>query len=156
MKDSTRTLCRQLQDNPDVEGNKKKIENDKNDLIYRLELLNDELRDLSYGQFRQDIKDALSEQGKFDRFRNEEKELNLEIKRLNEDFKRAQDEYAKEANENNQEILTLKKQVNETKTDKDLQVQYRDRETRGKLACQQRIFDKEKQHLQEKIKLLQD
>ena len=105
-----------------MEGNKKKIENDKNDLIYRLELLNDELRDLSYGQFRSDIKDALSEQGKFDRFRNEEKELNLEIKRLNDDFKKAQDEYAKEANENNQEILNLKKQVNETKTDKDLQV----------------------------------
>ncbi len=45
-------MCRQLQDNPDVEGNKRKIETDKNDLIYRLELLNDELRDLSYGQFR--------------------------------------------------------------------------------------------------------
>jgi hypothetical protein len=29
---------------------------------------------------------------------------------------------AKEANENNQEILSLKKAVNETKTDKDLQV----------------------------------
>ena len=122
LKDSTRTLCRQLQDNPDVEGNKKKIESDKNDLIYRLELLNDELRDLSFGQFRQDIKDAFSEQGKFDRFRNEEKDLNLEIKKLNEDFKKAQDEYAKEANENNQEILSLKKAVNETKTDKDLQV----------------------------------
>lgn len=44
-----------------MEGNKKKIEGDKNDLLYRLELLNEELRELSYGQFRQDIKDALSE-----------------------------------------------------------------------------------------------
>jgi len=35
-----------------VEGNKKKIEGDKTALIYRLELLNEELRDLSYGQFR--------------------------------------------------------------------------------------------------------
>jgi IQ domain-containing protein G len=52
LKDSTRTLCRQLQDNPDVDGNKNKIEKDKDDLIYRLELLNAELRDLSYGQFR--------------------------------------------------------------------------------------------------------
>jgi hypothetical protein len=61
--------------------------------------------------------------------------LNIEIKQLNDDFKKAQDEYAKEANENNQEILNLKKQVNETKTDKELQVQYRDRETRGKISC---------------------
>lgn len=61
--------------------------------------------------------------------------MNIEIKQLNDDFKKAQDEYAKEANENNQEILNLKKQVNETKTDKELQVQYRDRETRGKISC---------------------
>lgn len=133
-----------MQDNPDVEGNKKKIENDKNDLIYRLELLNAELRELSYGDFRQDIKDALSEQGKFERFRTEEKDLNYEIKRLNDKFKIAQDEYAKEANENNQEILTLKKQVNETKTEKDLYVQYRKRETHGKVSCIKRIYDKEK------------
>jgi hypothetical protein len=33
----------------------------------------------------------------------------MEIKQLNEMFKKAQDEYAKEALENNQEILNLKK-----------------------------------------------
>lgn len=74
-------------------------------------------------------------QGEFEKLRNEEKDLNQEIKKLNEDFKRAQDEYAKEANENNQEILNLKKQVNETKTEKELYVQYRARETEGKLSC---------------------
>ena len=80
----------------------------------------------------------------------------MEIKRLNEEFKRAQDEYAKEANENNQEILNLKKQVNETKTEKELYVQYRARETEGKLSCQKRIFDKEKEKLNEKIKVLDE
>ena len=63
---------------------------------------------------------------------------------MNDDFKRAQDEYAKEANENNQQILDLKKQVNETKTEKELYVQYRERETRGKLSTLARLFDKEK------------
>lgn len=80
----------------------------------------------------------------------------MEIKRLNEEFKRAQDEYAKEANENNQEILNLKKQVNETKTEKELYVQYRERETEGKLSCQKRIFDKEKEKLKERITVLED
>jgi hypothetical protein len=59
----------------------------------------------------------------------------MEIKSLNEAFKRAQDEYAKEAHENNQEILNLKKSVNENKTEAELHVQYRERETDGKLAC---------------------
>ena len=52
LKDSTRTLMRQLQDNPDVDGNQKKIKQDKNDLIEKLEFLNAELRDLSFTQFR--------------------------------------------------------------------------------------------------------
>ena len=76
LKDSTRTLCRQLQDNPDVDGNQKKIKQDKNDLIEKLEQLNAELRELSFGQFRQDIRAGLDAQGEFDRLRNDEKDLN--------------------------------------------------------------------------------
>jgi outer membrane murein-binding lipoprotein Lpp len=156
LKDSTRTLCRQLQDNPDVDGNQKKIKGDKADLIVILEDLNADLRELTYTKFRETIKAGQEEQEKFDKLRNEEKDLNMEIKRLSEEFKRAQDEYAKEANENNQEILNLKKQVNETKTEKELYVQYRERETEGKLSCQRRIFDKEKEKLNERIKILED
>lgn len=74
---------------------------DKNELIHYLEMLNAEMRELSYSQFKSDIKQGLDAQGEFDRLRNYEKELNLEIKKLNEDFKKAQDEYAKEAHENN-------------------------------------------------------
>jgi lipoate-protein ligase A len=98
LKESTRTLCRQLQDNPDVEGNQKKI---KQDLIVFVESLMAEMRDLSYSQFKNDIRAGLDAQGEFERLRNAEKELNIEIKDLNESFKKAQDEYAKEALENN-------------------------------------------------------
>jgi hypothetical protein len=48
LKESTRTLCRQLQDNPDVDGNQKKIKQDKVDLMVFLEQLNAEMRELSY------------------------------------------------------------------------------------------------------------
>ena len=65
----------------------------------------------------------------------------MEIKKLTEDFKKAQDEYAKEALENNQEILNLKKSVNETKTEAELYVQYKDRETTGKVSCFKRIYE---------------
>lgn len=123
--------------------------------MYALENLMAEMRDLQYSQFKQDIKAGLDAQGEFERLRKQEKDLNLEIKHLNEMFKKAQDEYAKEALENNQEILNLKKQVNETKTEAELYVQYRERETDGKQACQQRQYDKDENELEEKIKLLE-
>ena len=88
-----------MQDNPDVDGNQKKIKEDKYDLINYMEQLNAELRELSFSQFRGDIRAGLDAQGEFDRLRFEEKDLNTEIKNLNEKYKREQDDFAKEANE---------------------------------------------------------
>jgi cell division protein FtsB len=51
--------------------------------------LNNELRDLSYAEFRAEIRRGQDAQEEFDKLRNEEKDLNMEIKRLNEEFKRA-------------------------------------------------------------------
>lgn len=90
--------------------------------MYFIEVAINEIKDLSFHKFKNDIREGLDAQGEFDRLRNKEKDLNQEIKRLNEDFKKAQDDYAKEAIENNKEIMTLKKQVNETKTEADLYV----------------------------------
>ena len=90
LKESTRTLCRQLQDNPDVDGNQRKIKLDKNELILWLEKLCGEMRDqLSYSDFKGEIGRGLDAQGEFERLRKQEKDLNLEIKSLNEAFKRA-------------------------------------------------------------------
>lgn len=69
-------MCRQLQDNPDVDGNQRKIKQDKYDLIHFIEELNAELRDLSFAKFKGDIRAGLEEQGQFEKLRNEEKQLN--------------------------------------------------------------------------------
>ena len=47
-----------------------------------------------------------------------------EIKEINENLKKKQDEFAKEAQESSDEIVKLKKAVNETKTESGLQLQY--------------------------------
>jgi hypothetical protein len=47
--------------------------------------------------------------------------------------------------------LNLKKQVNETKTESELQVQYKERETDGSIACRGRLYDKEESKLEARI-----
>jgi hypothetical protein len=47
--------------------------------------------------------------------------------------------------------LNLKKQVNETKTESELQVQYKERETDGSLACKSRLNDKEESWFETRI-----
>lgn len=69
------------------------------------ELKNRLHKENTYDSFRGTINADLNAQGEFDRLRNEEKTMNLNIKALNDQYKKLQDEWAKEANETNQEIL---------------------------------------------------
>jgi hypothetical protein len=49
------------------------------------------------------------------------------------------DEFAKEATESSDEISKLRKQVNECKTQSDLEINYKQSEINGELACIQRL-----------------
>jgi len=48
LKEQTRILCRVLQDNPDVDGNQRKIKSNKIDLMHFLEELMEEQKDLTF------------------------------------------------------------------------------------------------------------
>jgi hypothetical protein len=48
LKKSTHRLCKQLQDNPDVEGNQKEIKKHKKELVDWNERLKDELSELKF------------------------------------------------------------------------------------------------------------
>lgn len=56
LKESTRKLCRQLKENPDVEGNQKEIKKHKRELMDWNRLLEEELtRDLKFENFANNI-----------------------------------------------------------------------------------------------------
>ena len=75
---------------------------------------------LSFGSFKKEIDNRSEEESKFDLLKEKDRELNAEIKQINEEYKKQQDEFAKEAQESQEEIIRLKKSVNETKTDSEL------------------------------------
>ena len=60
------------------------------------------------------------------------------LKRLVEDLKKKQDEYAKEAQESADDINRLRKAVNETKTEKDLNIQFLQLDIDGQIQCLKR------------------
>lgn len=131
LKESTRKLCRQLQDNPDVEGNQREIKKHKKELIDWNERLKEELVDLKFESFANNIAKELSNQSEFDRLRAEEKDLNLKIKLITDNEKKARDETAKQQHEDNLEISEKKKLVNETEVEAKLHIQYMERFIEG-------------------------
>ena len=70
LKDSTRALCRVLKDNPDVSGNLVKIKNDKGELTRVLTDLLEELKELTYSNFKNYVVSELDAQGELDRLRD--------------------------------------------------------------------------------------
>ena len=66
-------------------------------------------------------------------------------------MKHAQNKYASEASENNTEITRLKNQLNETKTDAELYVQYEERHQDGHELCTNRQYDKDEKGFSREI-----
>lgn len=152
LKSSTRKLCRQLQDNPDVTGNqilikqyKKKLEHDLADLM---ELMNE---NQSFSSFKQLIDNEVKQMKMFDNLKEEEKNLTNEIKDINEKFKKFQDEWAQEAQEQQEEIQLKKSKCNEAKTERELMVKYKDQEIQGRYACHRRLYEYKETVLRDKI-----
>ena len=151
LKQSTHKLCRQLQDNPDVEGNQREIKKHKNELMTWNERLKEELTELKFEQFANNIAKELNNQQEFDRLKVEERELNAKIKKVTDDERKAKDETAKQTHEDNVDIAEKKKQVNETEVDSKLHIQYKVRLIEGQQSCRDRIYKKEEQGMQKTI-----
>jgi len=79
----------------------------------------------SFTDFKSNVEQQLEEQQDFERLVQQEKTLNAEIREINENLKKKMDEFAKEATESSDEISKLRKQVNECKTQSDLEINYK-------------------------------
>ena len=148
---------RQLKDNPDVGGNQKLIKGYKTDLATMTEQLMDEMAEnQQYSNFKTQVDQGLEKHGEDEKLRKLDKDLNAEIKRINEDLKKKQDEFAKEAQESSDETARLKKAVNETKTESELQRGYKKREIEGKLQCMKRLNSRKEYEIRNQIKELEE
>lgn len=150
LKESTRKLCRQLQDNPNVEGNNNEITKHKNSLIDWMRDLKHELlsAEITYKKYAQKINDELNEQKAFDTLREEEKRLNGEIKHTVDEFKQCQEDFAKEQQEALTEIQDRKTKLAETEVDAKLCNQYLEEYQKGAQACRDRGHQKDETKLE--------
>lgn len=81
----------------------------------------------------------MQQQQKYEILRKEEKDYTQKIQKVNVDLKKKQDDYAKEAGESTEDITKYRKQLNETKIDIELQIQYTQRRINGILSTMERL-----------------
>lgn len=104
MKESTKTLQHVLRDNPNVKGNQEKIIKDQDDLVGLFGGLMEEIQELTYTDFKTTIQTGLDEQGQLGKLREQEKNLQNEIREIQQRYTTAQDEFAQQLEDNMKDI----------------------------------------------------
>ena len=96
------------------------------------------------------------ESGKYEQQREKEKQLINEIQSISQTHKKEMNEFTKEQEDQNQEVNQLKKTVNETQVEKELHLQYLERQIDGEYAMYNRKYKQMEQNKLKIIKLLED
>jgi len=152
LKESTKKLCRQLQKKPAVEGNQLQVRKHKAELVKTTKESIEEMEgDLTIFNFTRIIKDQMNESGRYEQLKEEERKLTAEIQETTAAYKKLQNDFSREQDENTKEMTELKRQKNEAQVEKDLHIQYLERQIQGKQSCEDRLHKKQETELQKQI-----
>lgn len=148
LKNSTKKLCRQLQKKPAVESNQQQVRKHKNDLIKTVISVADEMeQDLTFASFQRSIKEQIDDSHRYDKLKDQEKQLTSEIESTTKAYKNMQNDFTREQDENSKEMTELKRQKNEAQVEKDLHIQYLERQLQGAQSCEDRLHKKKETEL---------
>ncbi|DAZ96411.1 TPA: hypothetical protein N0F65_012492 [Lagenidium giganteum] len=156
LRESTKSLCRNLKENPNFAGNLMKIQQERESL---LELLMQTLAELKkHGTFEtllSFVAEGKSTQEKAHEILKKEKEAVEEVKRLTSELSREKMEHQKEVTEHKNSILQLKEQLLAVKSKTQIDIRYARNEAKAKRASTARMYHQLVEEQEEKIKQLQ-
>ena len=111
--------------------------------------------ELVYTGFMQSLPGMIEESNKYEKLKEEERSLTQQIQDTNALYKQLQNDFARETEENNKEMGELKRQKNEAQVEKDLHIQYLERQIMGSQSCEDRTHQKNEVELQKEISRLE-
>lgn len=115
-----------------------------------------EMKDLSYGKFKDTVTEGSENIQKLGKLRKEEKELQTKIKSITTEHKEKNAESWAEFEETEKEIKLLEKNLNDSKTDSDLLLKYLQDKADGEEICQLRLYEQEETTLEDEIRELEE
>lgn len=156
LRESTKSLCRNLKENPNLAGNLMKIQQEREAL---LELLGQTLIELKkHGTFDSllaFVAEGKSTQEKAHEILKKEREAVDEVKRLGAELAREKMEHQKEVTEHKATILQLKEQILAVKSKTQIDIRYARNEAKAKRSSTSRMYHQLLEEQRDVIKDLQ-
>ncbi|KDO21092.1 hypothetical protein SPRG_13801 [Saprolegnia parasitica CBS 223.65] len=140
LRESTRSLCRNLKDNPNFGGNLMKIQYERQALIDLLTETTRELRGCGYESLVTYVTEGKHAAEKAADLIETEKKATEEVKRLTQELAREKVEHTREIADQKSAIALLKEQLLQVKSKTQIDIRYARSEAKAKTASTARLY----------------
>jgi len=154
LKESNKNLCRNLKENPNVEGNAQKMKQERAQVQEWLEETRQELAECSFAGLVAKVDAERREQDRLTDVRRKEREVSLLVKKREAELQQTRSDAEREQRVASQEIKTLKEELQKTKTINDIALKFEEKKLRAKEQALLRIHRQQEKALQEELESL--
>ncbi|CAE7217835.1 DRC9 [Symbiodinium necroappetens] len=159
LKESNKSLCRNLKENPNVQGNLIKMQQERWQVTEWLEETKKELGEMSFAILVSKVEQERREQERLSEVKRKEQKNSQAVKDLEDDLQRERSDHEKETKIANQEIKELKEELQKNKTISDIEYKFEEKKLSAREKALLRIHDQMLQKLEkeeERLKQAQD
>ena len=156
LRQSTKVLTRNLQDNPNLEGNMQKIQGERGALETLLVNTAHELQFASFNSLEEVVEkeEKMTEHVRVVLAR--EKELSETVARLKQELNEERSAFEREVLSKNEKIADLKERLQEKKSETAIELRYLAKESKAKYGCTQRTRERQVRDLLDAIAQTED
>mmetsp|Transcript_6073 Transcript_6073/g.15490 ORF Transcript_6073/g.15490 Transcript_6073/m.15490 type:complete len:387 (-) Transcript_6073:7-1167(-) len=155
LRESTKNLCRNLKDNPNVTGNLLKIQDERNELESLIAKTIDEIRERrTFATLVNHVDETRREQDRLAQVVEKEKNTANIVKELEDQLEQESKQHEADESERRAEISKLKEELRSVRADLTFKTQYSRREAQAKLSSTVREYEQEEADLVERIENL--
>jgi len=156
LKESNKSLCRNLKENPNVQGNLLKMQQERTLVQEWLEETKMDLVEMSFANLIQKVETERRDQELLSEVKKKAHEASQTVKALEADLQREYADHQKETNSANLEIKELKEELQKNKTISAIELAFEEKKLRAKESARLRVFAQEEKALAEEVTRLDE
>jgi len=151
LKESNRSLCRNLKENPNVQGNMLKMHAERSQVQEWLEETRSELVEHTFANLVSKVDAERREQERLSEVKKKEREATLSVKQLEAELARENADHERDTKVANQEIKELKEDLQRNKTISAIEFKYEHKKMQAKEEALLRIHAQKEKALNEEL-----
>lgn len=155
LKESNKSLCRNLKENPNVQGNLLKMQQEQKTVQEWFEDTRTELMDMSFANLVTKVEAERRDQERLNEVKKKEKEASQTVRQLEAELQREYADHETETKIANQEIKELKDDLQKHRTISDIEHKFEEKRLRAQEQALIRIHAQKEKKLVEELEQLQ-